>query len=303
MKQQKIRRYITLWSTFILLTNLVLTFVIFTHIDIPDGVGFVFVFLFIPGILILSGILFVLVRVSRLQYTTKRTLLFTYSILITLPMYLYAFLAEEHPTVEIFNCGEGRTIVLSSDSLCEITCPLYYQAYVDGEEQTPLRFIYGYDAYSVDSQLISCANGQLAAVTTTTSPFTPFLIHDFRTGKSWPYQDNQYATLRVMLDRECPELKVTKKLQDSDYLFNSETLDLGYSSISDTDLLRLPRLQNIRRLSLAHTAITDHGLAFLANTPKLGELDLAATSITNQGLSTYCRNASHKIAAFRGHRY
>ena len=64
-----------------------------------------------------------------------------------------------------------------------------------------------------------------------------------------------------------------------------ETLDLGYSPVTDADLAAIGRLTRLRELKASSERITDAGLAHLRRLVGLRKLDLSHAPITDSGLA------------------
>ncbi len=181
------------------------------------------------------------------------------SSVVTIPMYLYALTAADYPTIASLDRGGNRTIVLSTASLCEVTCPFYYQVFAGTHEVVPQIGVFldditdrlPYDIYRLTYTLVTANNKQLVAIVPAEFPYTPIVIHDFETGDSWPRHDEKYAVLRGRLEQEHPEISATAKIADTEYMSKIDFLDLGESAIRDQDLASIAGLVRLRTLYLA----------------------------------------------------
>ena len=63
------------------------------------------------------------------------------------------------------------------------------------------------------------------------------------------------------------------------------SLRLDDTTISDSDLVHIGKLRNVRWLSLNRTRITDDGLVHLHGLPKLIEVSLIGTAVTDNGIA------------------
>lgn len=112
--------------------------------------------------------------------------------------------------------GDGRTVVISTDSVCEISCSILYEVKVGDETVSSMcRIAYG-DAESLTFKTLFAKGGNLVAIYEETWPERLLLLHDFSTGKGWPRSlPDEYGTdtdgrgvkLLAEMQKEHPERK------------------------------------------------------------------------------------------------
>jgi Leucine-rich repeat (LRR) protein len=146
--------------------------------------------------------------------------------------------------------------------------------------------------------MVSAEDGTLVAIVDRKEPYEICIIHDFRSGESWPYDDtgyvgarppkihNKWLALRRRIEASHPQLSRMQKLHDRGYLESTSDLDLNDADISDDDLQLLSGNVTIRRLRLERNHLSDSGLTHLRGLSELGVLDLTGNEITGSGFAT-----------------
>jgi hypothetical protein len=193
-----------------------------------------------------------------------------------------------------FNCGNGRRIVISGPTFSEIVEPLYYEVVVDGMVVVPRT---GFFDASIGSKthfsLVKAEGGTLVAIFDRDTPYEIDIVHDFRTGESWPYDRTgqadrieeleRGAALRKRIEAEHPELARVRKLRDRKYLKSTDSLYLSDAGVTDDDLRNLDNIHTITVLCLERNNLTDEGLIHLRGLNGLTFLDLTGNDITGAG--------------------
>jgi hypothetical protein len=79
-----------------------------------------------------------------------------------------------------------------------------------------------------------------------------------------------------------------------------EELDLSFTQVTDEDLARVARCQNLSACHLAGTGVTDQGLAHLERLPKLAKLDLKYLSLVGDATLAWLGRSQVKELSLAG---
>lgn len=128
----------------------------------------------------------------RLYRSRKFWSLLAWSIIVmagfySLFKYLVAHACDPVP-ISALVVGKGRTIEITAQSCWEISRSVYYEVKENGKVVTPL-YVITFDSGSDEHRyaIVSAKGGSLIGVVDTTqTPHELVILHDFRSGESWP---------------------------------------------------------------------------------------------------------------------
>jgi hypothetical protein len=164
------------------------------------------------------------VNVMRLYRNRKFWSLLAWSVIAvagvtSLIKYLATHACDPVPISEVV-VGKGRTIEITAESCWEISRSVYYEVKENGNVVTP-RCVITFDSGNDEHRyaVLSAKGGSLVGVVDTTrTPHELVILHDFRSGESWPrlrdyevsYDEavrKKWRNLFDQLKSENPELK------------------------------------------------------------------------------------------------
>lgn len=141
---------------------------------------------------------------AKLQFTLRTLLILTTALAVLLGVGRWAwdYLSQDEYHVATFDCGHGRKIIVTAESYWEIAQSVHYRVVVDGQTVVPT---WSFDLIQPDEKvqydLVTAEKGELAAVVSDRSGGELRILHDFRTGESWPANDVGQKTLLETLGR------------------------------------------------------------------------------------------------------
>lgn len=127
---------------------------------------------------------------------------------------------QERYEVATIPAGNGRSIIISTDRACEISCSIYYEVKVGDQTVASTCRICSGDAESLMFKPLFANDGNLVGVYEETRPERLLLLHDFSTGMSWPASlptewssetDSRGAKLLEAFQNDHPERKFTSE--------------------------------------------------------------------------------------------
>lgn len=125
---------------------------------------------------------------SRFQFTLRTLSILTtiLALLLGIGRWLYLNLDEYH--VATLDCGGGRKIIITAASSWEMSQPVCYQVVVDGATVVPKwTFHYAHPPERLRFSLVTAEEGDLVGVVSESGDrHDALILHDFRTGDSWP---------------------------------------------------------------------------------------------------------------------
>jgi hypothetical protein len=205
----------------------------------------------------------------------------------------------DHSMLASLDCGHDHTIDISTDTHWEWKGMLYYRVEDDGREVLPWTLLepsyqndgFRYDITTLKYKCVATRDGAVAGVTTDELPYAVLALRDFEHRVSWPgnASEAEAVALRRRLQVDHPQLDVSRKLADRDYLEQASWLELSDSDIGDEDLARLSDRSFLSGLELSRTRVTDRGLEYLVRLPDLRVLRLRGTAVSDAAVPLLSR--------------
>ena len=107
--------------------------------------------------------------------------------------------ADGEDTIATFDCGRGREIVISVSRSWEVSQPIYYKIWDNGDVVVPKTYFDNNDPPAVPRFILTIANdGDLVGVSYADATKTYLFIHDFSDGETHDAADR--PDLKSLLD-------------------------------------------------------------------------------------------------------